>query len=297
MADVTPVVPVEKLTDCGNGYGVARVRDAAGNPYQVKVDLNTDDHTSEPQVILEDGSRVVVGDPFMTAYRALTATEPFTPDNRAKVCEEVRDSGRVGLWRVSIPAGAIGGNLLLQSVFFNRLSDIPGFDSDPQRIIIGYVALPALRLTTTAAYTGYVPDMSPTSAVLADSLYGLAGGVAAYRLFDGSGGDPALDVAVGALTDIAAARVYRHAGGWWGDGALLAFGAAEVALGLLACPSDPRVTEMGPADRDIYVDPGETESPYHQGRTRFDNCGLTLTSRGIGNLVLGGYRMIERAMR
>lgn len=130
------ISPVSKLSDCGDGYGVATVSVDGGTPQQARIDLNRDDNTPRPRIIMEDGSVHGVDDSFISAYNGLTLPAGAVSADIQKMCERTRDEGGAG-WLTYVGYGgafALSGlSYRIDSTVLSSLDGVPGLRDSPQR--------------------------------------------------------------------------------------------------------------------------------------------------------------------
>lgn len=161
--------PTGILTDCGNGYGVALVRDGDGAPVRAGVDLNPGDETPNPRIYV-DGAWVDVDAAFAAAYRIkaseyapMTSARSLSAESRTTSCREINggndptaepgvDPGGIHWMAFSVPL--LAGGLFIGINKIAR-SDLLIASSDPGAVGTG------LELAYGGTLTLYTTSVIP----------------------------------------------------------------------------------------------------------------------------------------
>ncbi len=259
--------PIIKRADCGDGYGVAFVKRTTGTPavttqMEVRVDLNKDDGTADPRVILADGTSVTVDAGFVTKYEALKDGKSLPEKDREKICTELNPKSAEPWYRPYVLHGSMVGSLLLRTgsyvvedKFYIPMRQIAGFDDNPTRLVV-FGLMTGMDFGSHAMYVSMHKKVSPVSRYVYDGVYGAS--ALATGIYAGlGGGDPALQHSIQAFNTITSANMTTYLGDGYGALYQLGLGGLEIGLAF-AVPTQPKVPES-----QAYVDPKDAGDHYH----------------------------------
>ncbi len=279
--------PIIKRADCGDGYGVAFVKRTTGSPavttqMEVRVDLNKDDGTADPRVILADGTSVTVDAGFVAKYQAMKDGHSLGGEAREKACKALKPKDPyVSPWLITVPVLTTAGSLFLDAKFDRSLMGVPGFATDGMsNTLFGFSQ--GFKLGTTVTRTWVEPRLDPTWGWVATGLFGGTGLISGGLTLGGIGGDATADLAIRSLTDTGLVQVYRYGGEWAGGGTEMAIGLAYFLIGWkgMSKPSAGKIPES-----QIYVN-GTVSDPYNVSGNPYP--GASSHPRLRDNLMWGG---------
>jgi hypothetical protein len=291
---MTEYRPIARLADCGNGYGIARVADEEGHEQEVRVDLNADDGTADPQIVipeslLQEESSVVVDDAFVTAYRELTVSDELDAAGQTRVCGYAPEGDSL----------LIGGTPLVLDVL-SLVFDVLALDSSLRQpgfsrglfdepLTTGlFVARQAMGVASSAIYPIMQHQLDEGWAGVFDGFHA-AGGLAAFiaALAVESREDAYMHTAVRLWSDVLLARVTRHFGEDWGAAAQTVLGGALLLVGLFACSAGE-----APAEDLSAPPPGMRDPSPTSGVTPFSNICTNVGSIGASHAGVGFVRSL-----
>jgi hypothetical protein len=298
--------PISIFTDCGNGYGVALVKDGDKDPVRADVDLHKTD--GKVHIRIKD-KWVEVGDDFVSAYKGMTSSNALSADSARKACEAVEKAAhpttKAGrspvspLW-FAIPTLSVGGAYAINKIAGSDLSIAvrdPGMTGT--LVDLGEGALTALY---TASFIPMTRRSSHGTFLVANfSSLGVGAAMMIVGLAGHGRGTPEFSTGLTLASTGALGTVYgdTHSSRnptrfYTGLGLQAGLGATAAILSLAGVGSRSKVSGSG-----MYAPPGTPPGSRDVPGNPYEGTPLPALDRalmlyGIANLVGAGINWFDR---